>query len=302
MLLVFKEDPTKFKARYIPNLNSVKYIMEEKIRKINSVIDEYFAKYPKLDRVAVKYLMKDFIKAGVYKKDYQEGLPLRNDLRDLDKAGQLILIPSLITERKTTNTYWFFQRTVNFKGEPFLDTSESIYTQLTDIASLLKNQLTNNEKSKIVSEVTGLIKDGNSFEEIWKVKPNNLREKNPKREFKGIYLFAEKIDNGYKPVYVGISQTIGRRFRGHTMSDRKQNATWAYMMAKFEHTHATTGKYDKMVSVPKAVEQKWITEKQKWIKDLRFTFYLINDNTLMHLAEVFCSAHLKCKWNTFETH
>lgn len=276
--------------------------MLEKLAKINYAVNDYFYMHPQSDRVLAKDLMPYFIRGGIYKENYRDGLPIRNDLRDLDKAGKLHLIPSVVAERKAQNTYWFFKRTVNFKGEPFLDTSEPIYRRLTDIALLLTEQLKDDAKSKIVSEVTGLIKMGDSFEEIWGVEPNNKREKNPKREFKGIYLFAEKTVDGYKPVYVGISQTIGRRFRGHTMSDRKQNATWAYMMAKFEHTHSLTGKYDKMVSVPKALEQKWITEKQKWIKDLRFTFYLIDDNTLMHLAEVFCSAHLKCKWNTFETH
>ncbi len=277
--------------------------MEDKvIEGVNLVIDCYFKQHPNEDIVRAKDLMNNFIQARIYNKNHRDGLEIRNDLRDLDKAGKLHLIPSIVAERKTQNTNWFFRRIVNFKGEPFINTSKSIYGTLTEIANRLEEQIQNADESKIVSEVVEQIRKKKNFQEIWRKEPNNVRTKNPKMEFKGIYLFAEKTDTEYKPVYVGISQTIGRRFRGHTMGGRKQYATWAYMMAKFEHTHAKGGRYDKMVSVPVELEMKWIREKQKWINGLRFTFLLMEDNTLMHLAEVFCSAHLKCKWNTFETH
>lgn len=42
--------------------------------------------------------------------------------------------------------------------------------------------------------------------------------------------------------------------------------------------------------------------QKKYIFLCRFTFVLIPDNMLMHIAEVYCVNKLKAKWNSFETH
>lgn len=95
---------------------------KEKINSINQIINEYFQKHSKDNKVQAKTLMPWLIKAGVFSKDRKEGLPLREVLRDLDKNGQLKLIPSALPERKAKNTNWFFIRTgsktTESKSEP----------------------------------------------------------------------------------------------------------------------------------------------------------------------------------------
>ena len=82
-----------------------------KIAQINKVIEEYFENNQKVDKIPAMDLMPEFVKTGIFKKDYErEGLPIRILLRELDRTGRLGEIPSLYPERKITNTYWYFQR------------------------------------------------------------------------------------------------------------------------------------------------------------------------------------------------
>ena len=51
------------------------------------------------------------IKKGIFARDSKQGLPLRNLLRDLDRAGQLGVMRTVHADRKTRNTYWSFRPT-----------------------------------------------------------------------------------------------------------------------------------------------------------------------------------------------
>lgn len=83
----------------------------DRIQRINEVIDQFFQSNPSVNKVPAKSLMPDFIRAGVFQKDYtREGLPIRKVLRELDKEGNLDAIPSVLAEAKTKNTNWFFVR------------------------------------------------------------------------------------------------------------------------------------------------------------------------------------------------
>jgi len=83
------------------------------IQKINTVIKEYFDLNKSIKILPAKDLMPQFIKAGIFSKDYKNGLPIRNMLRDLDKKNELSLIPYTIAERKMKNTNWFFRNGAN---------------------------------------------------------------------------------------------------------------------------------------------------------------------------------------------
>ena len=84
---------------------------EEKIEKINQVINDYFENNTKEDSVAVKALMPDFIKADIFAKDEKNGLPIRKVLRTLDEQNTLDKIPNVHPERKKESIYWYFLRT-----------------------------------------------------------------------------------------------------------------------------------------------------------------------------------------------
>ena len=60
----------------------------QKIRIINDTLKRYFANTSTPRKVLAKDLMPEFIKAGAFPADYNNGLPIRirNLLRDLDKA------------------------------------------------------------------------------------------------------------------------------------------------------------------------------------------------------------------------
>lgn len=87
---------------------------EEKIARINEVVTDYFKNNLSVNEIPAMNLMPEFIKAGIFNKDYErKGLPIRNLLRKLDNKNELNEIPSLLSERKPINTYWYFQRPKN---------------------------------------------------------------------------------------------------------------------------------------------------------------------------------------------
>ena len=97
----------------------------DKIPHINKVIQKYFEQNKSVSIIQAKDLMPNFIRAGIFPKDEKNGLPIRSILRQLDKANQLSSIPSVIAERKTKNTNWFFGRTANCLKPAVLKTASS---------------------------------------------------------------------------------------------------------------------------------------------------------------------------------
>lgn len=83
----------------------------DKINRINEVISQYFQLNGGIGIIPAKDLMPYFIKAGIFEKDEKNGLPIRNVLRNLNKANALHRIPYVVAERKNQNTFWFFSRT-----------------------------------------------------------------------------------------------------------------------------------------------------------------------------------------------
>ena len=87
---------------------------EEKIARINEVVTDYFKNNPSVDKIPAMDLMHEFVKDGIFNKDYErKGLPIRKLLRELDRNNELNKIPTLLPERKPINTYWYFQRPKN---------------------------------------------------------------------------------------------------------------------------------------------------------------------------------------------
>lgn len=82
---------------------------------INKVLKDFFKNNPNIHKIAAKDLMPDFVKKGIFSSDSKDrpGKPLRDYLRNLDANNQLHLIPYLLADRKTKNTYWYFIPTNN---------------------------------------------------------------------------------------------------------------------------------------------------------------------------------------------
>ncbi len=90
------------------------------INRINQVIEEYFKLHSGTNKVPAKDLMPEFIRAGIFKQDDKNGLPIRKILRELDASNQLSQIPYVFPERNTANTNWFFIRDAS-TNRPALD-------------------------------------------------------------------------------------------------------------------------------------------------------------------------------------
>lgn len=83
-------------------------MINERVNRINTVLSQYFNRNPGIEKIPAKDLMSEFIEAGIYNKDHRNGLPIRNDLRELDDRGELDRIPFVLAVRKNVNTNWFF--------------------------------------------------------------------------------------------------------------------------------------------------------------------------------------------------
>lgn len=82
--------------------------MSKETDNINSVIATYFEKNTATTIIPAKELMPEFIAAGIFKKDFKNGKPIRDVLRGLSRTEQLHLIPYVHTEQKEEHTYWYF--------------------------------------------------------------------------------------------------------------------------------------------------------------------------------------------------
>lgn len=75
--------------------------------RIKRVVNAYFDK-TNISKIEAKELMNEFISAGIFIKNNQDGLSIRSFLRDLEKENHLHLIPHAFFEQKDLNKNWFF--------------------------------------------------------------------------------------------------------------------------------------------------------------------------------------------------
>lgn len=80
---------------------------DERIRRINDVLADYFSKN-KGTKVLAKDMMDEFVRAGIFTSNHRDGLPIRRLLRELDDENMLHLIPTLSVERNSANRNWYF--------------------------------------------------------------------------------------------------------------------------------------------------------------------------------------------------
>nr|MBC7611750.1 hypothetical protein [Pseudopedobacter sp.] len=80
----------------------------QKAGTIDQIVFDYFKLHPKVKEIQAKDLMEDFIKGGVFSKDYKDGLPLRDFLKKLEDNDGLDLFKQTKLIRKVENKYWFF--------------------------------------------------------------------------------------------------------------------------------------------------------------------------------------------------
>jgi len=170
---------------------------------------------------------------------------------------------------------------LNYKGESFLATGPKLINQLEEIALELQGNMKNLRCRFKASEILSI--RTNSFKKFWPdIVPLNPDHKHSKNEYKGLYAFAQ-IENGrISWQYIGISQTIKRRFKGHTIRKTKNAASWAYLIRKSEK------------QIPGV--------QKKYIHPCYFTFVQVEDNMLLHMAEVYCVNKFRSKYNSFQTH
>jgi hypothetical protein len=85
----------------------------QKAGTIDQIVLDYFKLYPEVKEVQAKDLMEDFIKGGVFSKDYKDGLPLREFFKKLEDNNGLDLFKQTKLIRKAENKYWFFVKRTN---------------------------------------------------------------------------------------------------------------------------------------------------------------------------------------------
>lgn len=80
----------------------------QKASAIDQIVADYFKLNPKIKEVQAKDLMEHFVKGGVFKVDYKDGLPLRDFLKKLEENDKLDLFKKAQLIRNEENRYWYF--------------------------------------------------------------------------------------------------------------------------------------------------------------------------------------------------
>ena len=81
-----------------------------RIGRIDQIVRDYFEANPSLNEIAAKDLMPLFIKKGIFPKNYDDGFPIRNLLRELDAENKLHLLQLVKVDRKVVNRNWYFSK------------------------------------------------------------------------------------------------------------------------------------------------------------------------------------------------
>ena len=123
----------------------------------------------------------------------------------------------------------------------------------------------------------------------------SLNTKNGNNKICGIYVFAEKEKNRFKPLYVGISKAVIRRLRQHGWGKSHNQASFAYLRAKENEDYTGT-----RIKFP----EKKLEKYRKEVQNLCVAVYPIDINEVYNLYfyEVAIAAILKSEWNSFKTH
>lgn len=126
-------------------------------------------------------------------------------------------------------------------------------------------------------------------------KPNTKLSAKAKEnnEIKGLYVFAEVLDNRTMPRYVGISGSIFRRLKQHGWGKLDNEATLAYLQAarRLQHTDAR-----------KHLPYAEILAQQNIIRQYKVVIIPEIIDFDLYFMEVYIAGKLKTTWNSFRTH
>lgn len=122
----------------------------KKIDHINQILHEYFEHNKTAEKIHAKDMMSYFILAGIFKKDIQNGLPIREFLNRLEKKDQIQLIPFAVSEKKNKYAHWYFKK-VKYRGP--IETTSKKKVVMKPKPSILKNI---KDFKKISDEVLGI--------------------------------------------------------------------------------------------------------------------------------------------------
>lgn len=92
---------------------------QERIKKVNTILEDYFNNQNNPQKVQAKEMMPLFIQKGIFNSNQRDGLPIRNLLRKLDSEGRLKEIPYVHPERKGRNTNWYFVKIMGKSVDEF---------------------------------------------------------------------------------------------------------------------------------------------------------------------------------------
>ena len=125
----------------------------------------------------------------------------------------------------------------------------------------------------------------------------NQKYKN-NNELSGLYIFFDKNNI---PVYVGISRTIFRRMRQHFLSNKHNQSSLVYLIAKEQYAKENDEYYTgNRNNFPfKDYNQKI---QSKMINEWKIQLIPEIDNYKIYLKEIYIACYEKIYWNTFVTH
>ena len=130
---------------------------------------------------------------------------------------------------------------MNYVQERFPENMSELVQKCENIIIQIKEQLYDS-RCLVVKDLYHHDKGHKQKDFIQKLQVNCNTKLNTKtitnNEVKGLYVFGEVDSKGIvEPVYIGISRTVFRRLYQHTWGTKHNEASFAYLMAKFRLNH-----------------------------------------------------------------
>lgn len=118
-------------------------------------------------------------------------------------------------------------------------------------------------------------------------------------DFSGCYLLQE----GDRPVYVGISRRVVARLRQHVCGKSHLDASLAFRIAMTKHPEMTVEKLTRSDAMLDPLFGTSFSEAQAYLKSLDVAYIAIENPLELYVFEPYCALALGTEqWNLFKTH
>lgn len=120
--------------------------------------------------------------------------------------------------------------------------------------------------------------------------------KNNPKEYKGLYIFGEEINEKVTPVYIGISRSVFRRLKQHAWGTKHNECSLAYLKTRHQWQS------EKKEISRATIKNQDMLQSKAIIQNYKVVLVEVQNDYDLYFLEVALAGIFRTKWNSFKTH